>query len=44
MFGEVIGEVEFSGLPEKIELTLLDAVFDPPIVHVERLGKLLAHF
>ena len=38
MFGEVIGEVEGAWLPEKIELTLFDAVLDPPVAHVEGLG------
>ena len=38
VLGEVLGQVEFSGLPpEKIELNLFDSVFDPPVAHVEGL-------
>ena len=44
MLGEVIGEIEFSGCPGEIELALVNAVFHPPISHVERFGELLAHF
>ena len=44
MFGEVIGQVEFAGGPEEVELALVYAVLHPPIAHVERFGKLLAHF
>ena len=27
-----------------IELALVDSVFHPPVAHVERFGKFLAHF
>ena len=34
VLGEVFSQVEFTGLPEKIELTLFDSVFDPPVAYV----------
>jgi hypothetical protein len=44
LLGEIIHKVEFSRGPDEVELALLDYVFHPPVAHVERLGKLLAHF
>jgi hypothetical protein len=44
VFCETIGQVEFSGGPEEVELALVDAVLHPPVAHVKRFGKLLAHF
>ena len=44
MFGEVVSFVELSGGPEEIELALFDAVFHPPVAHVESFGEFLAHF
>jgi hypothetical protein len=39
---ETVGQVQFSGGPEEIELALLDSVFHPPASRVEGLGELLA--
>ena len=44
MLGEVVGQVEFAGGPEEIELFLVDSVFHPPVAHVEGFGYFLAHF
>ena len=35
MLGEVISRVELAGRPVEVELTLLDAVFQPFVSHVE---------
>jgi hypothetical protein len=44
LLGKIIRKVEFSRGPDEVELALLDSVFHPPVAHVERLGKFLAHF
>jgi hypothetical protein len=44
VLGEIICKVEFTRGPDEVELALLDYVFHSPVAHVERLGKLLAHF
>ena len=44
VLGKVIGEVKFARGPVEVELALVDSVFHPPVTHVERFGKLLAHF
>ena len=41
---EIACEIEFAGSPEKVELLLLNAIFHPPISHVEGLREFLAHF
>jgi hypothetical protein len=38
MLGKVIGAVGAAGLPVEIELFGLDAVDEPMVAHVERLG------
>jgi hypothetical protein len=38
MLGKIIGPVAFAGLPYEINLSLLDAVFNPMIPHVPGLG------
>jgi hypothetical protein len=44
VLGEIIHKVEFIRGPNEVELALLDSIFHPPVAHVERLGKVLAHF
>jgi hypothetical protein len=44
MLGEVVSQVEFSWGPLEVELALSDSIFHPPIAHIERFRKLLAHF
>ncbi len=44
VLGKIIGFVFLAGRPGEIELTLVDAVLHPPVAHVKRFGKLLAHF
>ena len=44
MLGEVIGQIEFTRSPEKVELTLFYVVLHPPVAHVKRFGELLVHF
>jgi hypothetical protein len=41
---KIVGQVEFAGGPDKIELALVDAIFHPPIAHVKGFGVFLAHF
>ena len=43
VLGEVVGKVQFSWCPLQIKLLLLDAIFQPPIAHVECFGKFLSH-
>jgi hypothetical protein len=41
--GKEVGVVTFSGLPADGEVSILDAVTDPVVTHVHRLGALLLH-
>lgn len=43
MFGVVVREIGRSTLPVDVELALADAVADPVIAHVDRLGAFLLH-
>ena len=38
VFGEVVRKVELAWGPGEIELALADAIFHPPVMHVERFG------
>jgi hypothetical protein len=38
VLGKIVCEVELTWSPEEIELAVADAVFHPPVAHVERLG------
>ena len=44
VLGEIICNLEFTRGPDEVELALLDSVFHPPVAHVKRFGKFLAHF
>jgi hypothetical protein len=41
---KIVGQVEFAGGPDHVELALVDAIFHPPLAHVKGFGVFLAHF
>ena len=41
VFGEIVGEIGFSGCPENLEVSLFDAIAYPVETHVDGPGALL---
>jgi hypothetical protein len=43
MFGKIIGRVQFSGSPIKMELFLGNAILEPVVTHVKGFGFFQTH-